>query len=716
MDAALPTVASQASFASWGRGDAGGLRTFDGGSNKATAQRWKNELLEGTPGRPSLVSTHNSGEPTFVCPSRLSVLEFIAPRLSLLDAGELGGQNNCCVVFGTRELGKSTFLSSIAHVVALVAAPTTGVVALNFKTEGVSEPLHALQRLLALGMSGPSLGDATGDISSVLQVMVDNSRRAVLFIDDVEALFRMDADSALAAQVFQQLVAMGRWGGTRPVVVVLTGSAAVLRSLLFCNSSANIAHEFPCHLRFGSLNHSKFVPLTLRPVVDSASLERAILCLAGQKALLASLVHSGDFVMPEGTAGAVCSADPVADNCSVTPILYERIALLSRGIAGHIAGDCRGQLKHEHRLERLLGPDRAPSRLDALRRLVAGWENSICAAGGDVVAVATAAKSHVCKFSLLLRDTEPSTVWYSLADMGLVAFDDTSMPRAVRFLHPTDAGALIVALCSARALEPRVLEPLTPPECVSLLAPRLACACDFNESLVMESLAWTSCEPQGLVLSDGSVLRRLRHSRGAYCMLSYEGGTHTIDDLVQPDRRGVLCKEYPDEHGGDGACLLDPGSLQLCIQKEDGSSAPTAAAAPGMPYVLLRVHVKMTSALMASSISPTDVTAMTAKLAASSAALIVLLSASLRAPVVARHVFWVSQYLSHPAHSALTADGSCSLVVRPGPAMLMLWSPRVRHFVERRGLVQYGAVAVPPPQSAPEGRSEKTRSVVLQRS
>lgn len=699
MDAALPTVASQASFASWGCGGAGGLRTFNGVSDKATAQRWKNELFEGTPGAPSLVSMHTSGEPTFVCPSRLSVLEFIAPRLSLLDAGDLGGQNNCCVVFGTRELGKSTFLSSIAHIVAFAAAPTTGVVALNFKTDGVSEPLHALQRLLALGMSGPSLGDAAGDISSVLQFMVDNCRRAVLFIDDVEALFRMDAESVLAARVFQQLVAMGRWSGARPVVVVLTGSAAVLRSLLFCNSSANIAHEFPCHLRFGSLNHSKFVPLTLRPVVDSASLERAILCLAGQKALFASLVRSGDFVMPESTAAAACTADPVAGNCSVAPILRERIALRSRGIAGHIVGDCRGLLKHEHRLERLLGPDRAPSHLDALQRLVAAWESTICAAGGDVVAAAATAKSHVCNFSLLLEDTEASTVWYSLADMGLVAFDDTSMPRVVRFLHPTDAGALIMALASARVLEPRVLEPLTPPECVALLAPRLVCACDFNESLVMESLALTSCEPGGLVLSDGSILRRLRHSRGAYCMLSDEGGTLTIDDLVQPDRRGVLCKEYPDEHGGDGTCLLDPAPSQLCMPKEDGSSAP-AAEVPVMPYVLLRVQVKMTSALMASSISPADVKTMVAKLAASSAALIVLLSASLRAPVVARHVFWVSQYLSRPAYSALEAHGSCSLLVVPGPAMLMLWSPRVRQFVERRCLVQYGAM--PPPQSAPK--------------
>jgi hypothetical protein len=119
-------------------------------------------------------------------------------------------------------------------------------------------------------------------------------------------------------------------------------------------------------------------------------------------------------------------------------------------------------------------------------------------------------------------------------------------------------------------------------------------------------------------------------SRGEVCMLSDASGEYTVDDIVRQDRRGVLCKEYPDEHGGDGACLLNPdpehSRVWAAEDKMPAVADASAASVPPPPYVLLRVQVKMTSALKASSISPLKINAMLDKLSKSSAALAALLS------------------------------------------------------------------------------------------
>lgn len=66
----------------WGRGD--GLAAFSGGAagtperGRATAALWKELLLEGAVGVPSLMATHGGTAPTFVDAARRAAL--VAPH------------------------------------------------------------------------------------------------------------------------------------------------------------------------------------------------------------------------------------------------------------------------------------------------------------------------------------------------------------------------------------------------------------------------------------------------------------------------------------------------------------------------------------------------------------------------------------------------------------------------------------------------------------
>jgi len=247
-------------------------------------------------------------QPTFVCASRWAVLRALVPRLTALDSGTLCGQRNCHIVLGSHGVGKSWFVRSLVRVVALMARPTTCVIHVNFQTEGVREPLHLLQEAFAAagGLAlPPVLRAPAASFSELLDFMREHSRRAFLVIDGVEGLYRRPRDCPIADRVYRQLHTMGELdGASRPVVAVLTGSAAVLRTLLYAVPGFDLASVYPSHLRWGSLNDRKYPASTLWPVTGPGDVAHAVLCISSGSPALPALVASGRLVPRAGVGAA----------------------------------------------------------------------------------------------------------------------------------------------------------------------------------------------------------------------------------------------------------------------------------------------------------------------------------------------------------------------------------------------------------------------------
>jgi AAA domain len=255
----------------WANGDKTGLAAFGDDSDvNSTARQWRQRLLEGTASVVPLLAFSGKDEPT-----RLAALKLLAPRLATLDDGTLHGQGNCFVLLGPRGVGKTRFVKSLVHLVAHVARPTTYVIYVNFKNEGVQEPLKLLQAAFSdrpsAGLELPEkLRRDDASLAELLDFMRENGRRAFVVIDEVEEAYKKD--SVLTERVYRQLHTMGEFDGAeRPVVTLITGgSPAVLEPLVFSKPGCDISREeYPCYLRFSSLNDRKYVPISLRPLVHA---------------------------------------------------------------------------------------------------------------------------------------------------------------------------------------------------------------------------------------------------------------------------------------------------------------------------------------------------------------------------------------------------------------------------------------------------------------
>ena len=711
--APLPSIESAFPLiAAWGTNtDSQGLAYFSRESSRLTALNWRAAFFHGSLGFEPLVARFPPHASTFICSSRMDALIELAPRLVQLDAGTLRGRRNCFALIGSRQMGKTTFMRGLAHAVARGASPRTVTISINFTEDGVQEPLHLLQRALSVATSGVTLSaellKPTASIKGVLECMLSHRVGAFLCIDDVEALYRRPLNCELAARVFQQLRVLGSMDGPRPVVVVLTGSAAVLRVLLFAIDTpdhASIVRRYPCHLGFGSFNDHKFVPLTLAPIVAWGDLADAALCIissfpqdrhrletAGSIAKATSVVASSSAAMTAESEVDVCC---VARGYTITPAYVAWLASRCRGLAGWIVDAVRNQMTRSHHLNRLLGTNGGTraARIVPLERLLSAWEASVTRAGRDIATTASdATDESICTFGMPIDDAEPAGPWYDLADAGVLRFEGDSRPRRVHFLHPSDAGTVLMALRGGAATDS---ESMTPAEMLSLLAPQLASADEVNERLVMEALSWASQRSEGLRMRGRNCVGTFRgvgHS-AEYLTVREAGAVRllTVSELLPLARRNLLFKEFPDEQGSDGIGLVqgrlltcsepcgddgglpEAGDVPAAIETSDDHSCDISAvaatsdsasfhdspaAAAAAVDSLWRVQVKMSSRLGATGVSGPQVIKWMQKMSESSRELLRLLA---RRPAVGCqctvvHVLWCAQRLTGPALSVLRA-------------------------------------------------------------
>jgi len=109
------------------------------------------------------------------------------------------------------------------------------------------------------------VSDIGGD--DLVDFLLDHKINVLLVVDEVECLYSKSPDDELAVQILGELHFLGELDGPRPVLVILSGSAAVLRSLISCIPGApHIGDKYPSYLRFHSLNDRKYKDLHLKPI------------------------------------------------------------------------------------------------------------------------------------------------------------------------------------------------------------------------------------------------------------------------------------------------------------------------------------------------------------------------------------------------------------------------------------------------------------------
>lgn len=677
---------SDDSWRCWGCGQ--GLAKFSDATTEVALRRhvtvalWQEFLLEGAVGTPSLMATHGSRAPTFVDSSRRAVLMELAPRLTSLDNGELSGQANCFVLLGLRGVGKSHFILSLVHMVARVAKPSTCVVYVNFKDSGVQSLFGAIRVALSDKKLVPAVAAAEASAAVELdQFLLSKGLRVFLVVDELEQLYCREKDDVLAKTVWQELHFIGERKKRRSIMAVITGSTPVLRALVFAQPEIAAARIYPGYTHLGSLNNRKYLPLMLKPLTEVSDVRRAMLCVASGDAWQRVAIEMGMLCVPDEHAGhegggapaehegfgapaehegGGAPAETLSAGFTVEDDAVEFVQARTRGLMSWMQLAMTGvdETERPFFLHLRDAAKRAP-----LARLFSAWETHV---GGTQRAVDVAAgmSSTICDFKLVIPADEDATDWYKLMDEGVVCAEGgvAAGTTSVSFLHPSDAASCLLAFSRDHGAGT-----LSAAEQIALMFPQLASSDEINERLAMESLAWKSREPGGLVLR-GRTIRNLV-ARNEHLLVSGDGviiGPHHI--FLGVLQSNTLYKEFPDMFGADGIALVQ---------------------APGEKPAALRAQVKFATEKSATTISGPLATRWLDHMTRHSESICTQLAATLGpgATVESLLVFWTGQKPSGPADAIFRER--CDLYVR-AENMRDFWSPRIRNFVDAKELKKCG--------------------------
>ena len=255
--------------------------------------------------------------------------------------------------------------------------------------------------------------DTNSTKDEVVEVLLNNHINVVLVLDEVDRLYAATQDDISAKEIMNELCFLGELDGRRPIIVILSGSVAVLRSLCFAipGLSESIFQKYPCYMRFTSLNNRKYQDLHLKPVGTLYEMNDVMRSMAIQYPL-----------------------DTVEDS-------IEEVFVKSRGLVSLIHDICCNQLDRAHHFNRLF---RDQTRTDYMKYLFDAWVKSIQEKGLDIVLAARDFDTNaISNFRTGIKDNMLELA-YELMDIDVIHFDDTVTTRQVGFFHPSDVGACIL--------------------------------------------------------------------------------------------------------------------------------------------------------------------------------------------------------------------------------------------------------------------------------
>lgn len=692
------------------------LSSMDSRDSDAQVEWWVEEVLEGRLDKvPWSVSTLRM--PVFVDTARREALRAIIPKLHRLHNGTLQGQKSCFLLIGPRGAGKSTFLRALAAATCDLASSNTAVVYRNFKSEALVPPSVLISSALQTRETSDdqaATGSQEKTLDDLTRILRNRRLNVLIFLDEFERIYAEDND--LSRLIVRELHAIGDYSGTsampRRVMVIATGSAAVLRKLAFSiGGYRSLSDEYNLYgkSKVPSLNNTKFVALPLRPLYDDDELSRALLSFASSKPdFCRAAVRAGLLTPPlphssEGTSPTCPGASADGDCCHLLSCGWSAAHNMLPSFAIYTGGLARFFEDFPFDLEsnalRIAGGARTPSsrRTVVVEVLSRRWTRASASGipGRDVMASMymlweKAQKDHAVDpvvaardfaavrnfaasrqdFGAILKVTDGEALYhlvYEATDAQVIWYDAAA--DSVSFLHPSDLAVYI--LCELhKPTDPE----LSPAENLSLLCPNLPTASDLNEALVFQALAWKSSQTSGLVI-DGYRFPELQVADDVLLLSKPVSKPNETSGLTveafSSARPCTFYKEFPDIFGADGV-------------------------AHDLPNSLLRVQVKMSSRPenAPDRESRREAEKWVAKLHDHNDRLGALFRAGGTKCARRLSILWNAQPCTGPATQYL-AELPMSTLVVDSRNMSQYWHDRVKKFVDAEKLTQYGFGPVP---------------------
>jgi hypothetical protein len=402
--------------------------------------------------------------------SRNSLSTELFTRLNKLNRKNLAGQKNGFLLLGHKGVGKTKFLKSclLANYLASDKMVVNVYICLknNRDLTNVNTLFSTIFKKSHPELPLPVVDPGMADMDRWWNWMLDNQLRLFLILDEFEFLYSLPDESKFIGDISN----IGERSGDRAILSIVSGSSAYLRALTFRKFlPPEVVTKYPTYsVGTPDLNHSKFLPHTIRPIQTLEGFAEACKAIVRSFPSVAT-VHPCRFLQIAATGDAPMQVNVLSEKDEFRQAFFA----------------VRGNLRS---LEDMLRNGRSLEQGDFPVR----FEDS---AVQQVLYTLFTASARVLEADNLPVESWPfhtkpvpeseftrgmggKSLLFDMSDKSVIHYDDGK--HLVEFVHPSD-----VAYC----MKWRVPNDLTWLEQYSLLHPEKTEMCAVNEMLVAESLS-----------------------------------------------------------------------------------------------------------------------------------------------------------------------------------------------------------------------------------
>lgn len=595
----------------------------------------------------------------FMEPSREEHTRTLCHKIASLAAGTLEGQRNCFVGLGARGIGKTQFFIALGdwfvrigdHNCAFLykqMGVTDKKSPFSSKTSNIRRIIHFLAKKREWANIPTKPWESSTDC---LNWLINNNKRVFLVLDEFDQFYRVQNEGGLIGELSE----IGGISRKRPLMVVLLGSSSHLRNLCFLKGDIVEMRnaEYPGVANAVTLNITKFLPLSFRPITTVAVAKHVLHCLG--------ITASEDFdfaLLCKTTRGEVRSFEETYRNMidSTSPVVVRGVPQRPVAFDDPTNKKILSVLWHsvQHAIQ-----SGFVSFKDLLTVMNLESEFTV-----DLQQRLSCPKDDFLKAGVNLGRL------FQCADESVIAFDGD---HSVSFLHPTDIEHCI----SLFGNEPRTTGTLTLAEEISLLNPNNAGTDEVNERLVCESLCergilveglgclmFASDSPSAPMACHGVVRRKDGLSMVSSCIGHDLLNEAYVGQFVVGTRESRIAahlrKEYPDELDGD----------LIAIFRVDDDER--------LRYIIVRVQTKL-GVTVADRGDQTPIS----KMMDNERFLLEALQVA-KEEVAFVRVLWSSQ------RTKATTNVAQRIIVINSADMINYWIDPVKAFVQKQRLTSYG--------------------------
>lgn len=220
----------------------------------ATTRLMTDGRLSGTAACYLIVGSRGSG--------KTRLLEMLRDDIEALGSGQTGRCNTVALLCSAADARETRLLDLMKHRVATLVKDggrvrsAANVDEFNAALWEAFDPKAAQRELEAASKEGAALRE------EMWRARACAVPKVVVLVNDLELLFTADTPYEMCADWMRTLREIGDISGVRFTFAVVSGSAARLRSLVFCKAvRAEVADRFPNYNAAFSLNSGKYLPV-----------------------------------------------------------------------------------------------------------------------------------------------------------------------------------------------------------------------------------------------------------------------------------------------------------------------------------------------------------------------------------------------------------------------------------------------------------------------